>query len=91
MTEAKREVAHTKSIHIEIPVVSRGERATVDRAQDVDRLFGGLTEHCARQYAKPAMPHMARRARYEWITSRRSNMPTNCSIFFARVSALFTV
>lgn len=31
------------------------------------------------------------RPRYEWITSCRSNMPTNCSIFFARVSALFTV
>lgn len=31
------------------------------------------------------------RPRYEWITSCRFNMPTNCSIFFARVSALLTV
>jgi hypothetical protein len=38
-------------------------------------------------------PRSARdaRPRYEWITSCRSNMPTNCSIFFARVSARFTV
>jgi hypothetical protein len=35
--------------------------------------------------------HGEARPRYEWITSCRSNMPTNCSIFFARVSALFTV
>jgi len=35
--------------------------------------------------------HGETRPRYEWITSCRSNMPTNCSIFFARVSALFTV
>ena len=35
--------------------------------------------------------HGEARPRYEWITSCRSNMRTNCSIFFARVSALFTV
>ena len=35
--------------------------------------------------------HGEARPRYEWITSCRSNMPTNCSIFVARVSARFTV
>lgn len=37
------------------------------------------------------VPSKTRRPRYEWITSCRSSIATNCSIFFARVSALFTV
>jgi hypothetical protein len=52
---------------------------------------GGLTILRCPTIREAAMPHLAACPRYEWITSCRSNMPMNCSIFFARVSARFTV